>query len=135
MWFFGFRLSLLGIAAVNALICVLIEDLLVEVVLSPSRLASAFRKSKAYETTLKWLRDSQSHWPPLNPAPRNHSGGTSGETSGEASANVKTRVEFEIVDEKEAFQQLFNERRLREVSHHVGKEMTCAMTPVSHFPE
>ena len=106
----------MGIAAINALICVLVEDLLVEVVLSPSKLASAFSRSKAYQTTLKWLHDSQSHWPPLTHSDSNCAETSPEETSGTgAAANVKTRVEFEIVDEKEAFQQLFNERRLNEV--------------------
>merc|ERR1712110_886783 len=61
----NFRLSLLGLGAANALICVLVEDLLVEVFLSQSRLATAFSKTKVYERTLKWLHDSQSLWPPL----------------------------------------------------------------------
>ena len=42
-----------------------LQDLLVEVFLSQSRLARVFSKSKVYQTTLKWMRDSQSHWPPL----------------------------------------------------------------------
>ena len=110
---YTFRLVLLGFAAANCIVCVCVEDLFVERVLAPGKWLPKAKK-KPFQVTLKQLDKLGSSWPPisshLNP---NHSNGD----PDTAPAEVRTSVNFEIVDEKDAFQSLFITKRFEKKVH------------------
>ena len=103
----SFRLTLLGLAGANAVICVLVEDVLIEIFLSQSSFARVFSKTKPYTTMLRLLKETQSSWPPLTQAgSEDVKKSEHDDDKSEASPRpLATNVEFQVVDENEAFQQ------------------------------
>ena len=111
----SFRLTLLGLAGANAVICVLVEDVLIEIFLSQSSFARVFSKTKPYTTMLRLLKETQSSWPPLTQAgSEDVKKSEHDDDKSEASPRpLATNVEFQVVDEKEAFQQFSSQRGRR----------------------
>ena len=110
----SFRLTLLGLAGANAVICVLVEDVLIEIFLSQSSFGRVFSKTKPYTTMLRLLKETQSSWPPLTQAGSDDKKSELDDKSEASPRPLATNVEFQVVDEKEAFQQFSSQsgRRL-----------------------
>merc|ERR1719445_992329 len=120
-----FRWFLLGLVAANCAISVFIEDVCVEVFLTRSKIANKMcpaegRKTKAFESALRWMVSHPS-WPPisgldgLTPS----SGGDSRRDHEEA--EVHTKVEFQILDENEAFESLFDHKKMGQVGQELAQ--------------
>ena len=96
------------------MICVLVEDVLIEIFLSQSSFARVFSKTKPYTTMLRLLKETQSSWPPLTQAGSEDVKKSELDDKSEASPRpLATNVEFQVVDEKEAFQQFSSLRGRR----------------------
>ena len=95
------------------MICVLVEDVLIEIFLSQSSFARVFSKTKPYTTMLRLLKETQSSWPPLTQAGSEVKKSEHDDKSEASPRPLATNVEFQVVDEKEAFQQFSSQRGRR----------------------
>ena len=98
------------------MICVLVEDVMIEIFLSQSSFARVFSKTKPYTTMLRLLKETQSSWPPLTQAGSEDVKMKSEHEDDKSEASPRplaTNVEFQVVDEKEAFQQFSSQRGRR----------------------
>lgn len=65
----GFRWTLIGLAAINAVISLFLEDFVIEVVLQRFWKKFGFKSTAKYSLVESWMR-SNSDWPPLSAGPR-----------------------------------------------------------------
>lgn len=101
----SFRWTLLAIIAGNILVCIILEDIVVEILFRKLQAwcRRSSRSKPRYDKLNDFMRKNDS-WPPISAGPKNGDD----ESDGDAERSpIETQIAFEVVDENEAFWKLF----------------------------